>query len=96
MAWRLSVHSIKRAAASHDPRIPRSQNLELYNRDAATFPYRSHWQYLRAWYGVVACGLMAFFNGWRSISPFSGGDFVASYISVSDGPLPSSLLIHSS
>jgi yeast amino acid transporter len=88
MAWRLSVNSIKIAAAGHDPRIPRGQNLELYDRDAVNFPYRSHWQYLRAWYGMVACGLMAIFNGWGSISPFSGGDFVASYISVSDGPHP--------
>ena len=38
---------------------------------------------MRAVYGMVVCGLMAFFNGWRSIDPWATGDFVASYISVS-------------
>jgi hypothetical protein len=30
---------------------------------------------------------MAFFNGWRSVSPFSAADFFASYISVRREPL---------
>lgn len=38
---------------------------------------------MRAVYGMVVCGLMALFNGWRSFDPIAWGDFVASYISVS-------------
>ncbi|KAI9893089.1 MAG: hypothetical protein M1814_000636 [Vezdaea aestivalis] len=60
-----------------------SPSGHLLNRNAPTYPYKSHFQYLRALYGLIACGLLAIFNGWRSfLNPFSAADFIASYISV--------------
>jgi amino acid permease len=81
----LTVCSIRRAVQGREPpRLNPGQDRAAYDReDRARYPYKSHWQYVRAWYGMIACGAMAFFNGWRSISPVDGPEFVASYISVS-------------
>jgi len=55
----------------------------FYKRTARQYPYRSHLQWLRAAYALVACILLALFNGWRTfVSPMSTKDFVASYIAV--------------
>lgn len=57
-----------------------------YKRSAKRYPYRSHLQWIRALYGLVFCSLMIIFQGWRTlIPPATIQDFVASYISVSDG-----------
>jgi amino acid transporter len=80
-----SMYSINRAASGEDPRIEPNQDIRAYDRENDRFyPYKSHGQYLRAWYGLCGCVLIAFFNGWRSlIPPMSVADFVASYINVS-------------
>ena len=80
----LIVCSTRRATQGLDPpTLDAGQDRAAYNREnKSTYPYKSHWQYLRAWYGMIACGAMAFFNGWRTIDPIAGEDFVASYISV--------------
>jgi hypothetical protein len=64
--------------------VDREQDTTAYSRrkDTATYPYRSHGQSLRSYYALFGCITMALFNGWRSITPFSAGDFIASYISV--------------
>ena len=81
----LTICSIRRATQGLEPPwLNIGQEPATYNREnKARYPYKSHWQYVRAWYGMIACGAMAFFNGWRSIHPISGKDFIASYISVS-------------
>lgn len=54
-----------------------------YDRNHSGYPYRTHFQVFRAWYGFVFCVLLILFNGWRSfVHPFGPGDFVASYISI--------------
>ena len=82
---KLTSPSIRRAVRGDDPHLLNfQQDLAAYDREDTTrYPYKSHWQWARAAYGMIACGLMAFFNGWRSIKPWAGSDFVASYISVS-------------
>lgn len=55
---------------------------DFLNRNARDYPYKSHIQWLRAAYGLCACCLLLFFNGWRSfLRPFSAADFIASYVS---------------
>ena len=86
----LTLRSLKRARqfGGRQIGVDRDQDRNAYNRKATrTYPYKSHGQYLRACYGLVSCGAMAFFNGWRSVSPFSAADFFASYISVRCKPL---------
>ncbi|KAL8829028.1 MAG: hypothetical protein Q9191_002250 [Dirinaria sp. TL-2023a] len=73
---------IKRAAQGFEPG---GQNIEqdqaAYNREnKSSYPYKSHWQYVRAWFGLLACSFVALFNGWQTFHPFSGGDFIAAYI----------------
>jgi len=79
------IYSIDRAARGEDTRIDPNQDPRAYNRDDDHFyPYKSHGQYLRAWYGMCGAFLIALFNGWRSfVSPMSTADFLASYINVS-------------
>jgi len=74
---------VNRAASGNDQGIDENQNLRAYNREDDSYPYKSHGQYLRAWYGMCGCFLMAFFNGWSScVFPMSINDFFASYISI--------------
>jgi amino acid permease len=77
-------YSVNRAAWGAS-RVDLNQNVNAYDRnDDHFYPYKSHGQYLRAWYGLGACFIFALFNGWQSvISPMSPNDFVASYINVS-------------
>ena len=80
------IYSVNRAASGNDQGIDENQNLRAYNREDDSYPYKSHGQYLRAWYGMCGCFLIVFFNGWSScVSPMSIDDFFASYINVS-GP----------
>ncbi|KIW79484.1 hypothetical protein Z517_06096 [Fonsecaea pedrosoi CBS 271.37] len=60
------------------------QDLRAYSRrkHSPTYPYRSNWQPLRTCYALFGSTMMLLLNGWRSISPFSAPDFVASYISI--------------
>jgi len=73
-----------RLAAKGEIRIEPNQDRRAYDRDDDHFyPYRSHGQYLRAWYGLLGCSIFVVFNGWRSvISPMSNADFVAAYINI--------------
>jgi hypothetical protein len=57
-------------------------------RKGSNYPYKSHFQWLRAVYAFVGCSLFILFNGWDS---FLGGratadKFLPSYISVSSHP----------
>ncbi|KAN0082315.1 Amino acid permease domain containing protein [Elaphomyces granulatus] len=75
---------VNRAARGDDERIDPDQDLRAYDRDDDRFyPYRSHGQYLRAWYGMCGSFLIVLFNGWSSfVSPMSNDDFLASYINI--------------
>ena len=60
-----------------------------YDRTNRRYPYKSHGQYARAWYGLIGCSLLAVFNGWKAFTtPFNVQDFFASYISVSTNSEP--------
>jgi yeast amino acid transporter len=78
------ICSIKRAAKGDDRKVDANQQISAYDRnDDSFYPYKSHGQYLRAWYGLIGCFLIAIFNGWRSfVSPMNLSDFIASYINV--------------
>ena len=80
----LTQLSTRRVVQGEEPhRLGPQLDPAAYDRENSTrYPYKSHWQYMRAFYGMAFCGLMAFFNGWRSIDPRAWDDFVASYISV--------------
>lgn len=72
-------HTIKAAAEDHT-----LENRSAFNRDDKQYPYRTHGQLFRAYYGVCFCLLLILFNNWRCfVHPFSTPDFVASYIGVS-------------
>ena len=78
--------SIKAAAEGYDENITNKDDpdvRQLYDRNSPQYPYRSHGQYLRAWYGLIGCILFILFNGWRTfVPPMNGEDFVACYICV--------------
>jgi amino acid transporter len=71
-------HKIKSAAGDHT-----LENRSAFNRDDKQYPYRTHGQLFRAWYGFFFCALLIIFNNWRAfVPPFSSPDFLASYIGV--------------
>jgi len=80
--FRKNISNLAHSRPSVRAQVDRLQDRNAFLRKAITYPYRSHGQPLRTYYALFGCITMAFFNGWRSMSPFSGGDFVASYISV--------------
>ncbi|KAK0669781.1 hypothetical protein QBC41DRAFT_249353 [Cercophora samala] len=54
-----------------------------YDRDNPLYPYKSHGQWLKACYGLVACIILILFNGVSAfIEPFSIRKFIAAYISL--------------
>jgi amino acid transporter len=54
-----------------------------YDRDHPLYPYKSHGQWLKASYGMVACIILILFNGVSAfIEPFNVRKFIAAYISV--------------
>lgn len=59
-----------------------------YDRNNPAYPYKSHGQWLKASYGMVACTLIVLFNGVEAFlqRPFGTLTFIASYISVSANP----------
>lgn len=78
-----SLCSIKHAADRNYYRTS-LETPEAYNRNNFRYPYRSHVQSLRAYYGLIACSIIVLFNGWQSfMSPISASDLLASYFSVS-------------
>jgi amino acid transporter len=79
------MYSIYNAAHSQDDRIDPNQDIAAYDRENySVYPYKSHGQYIRAFYGLTGCALFVAFNGWRSfVPPFTPPDFLASYINVS-------------
>lgn len=56
-----------------------------YDRNHPRYPYKSHGQWLKACYGMVACTILLLFNGITPFleRPFDVRRFIASYISVS-------------
>ncbi|KAF2261629.1 hypothetical protein CC78DRAFT_343555 [Lojkania enalia] len=71
-------HRIK--AAAEDPTL---ENRSAFNRDDKQYPYRTHGQLFRAYYGLLFCILLILFNNWRAfVHPFSTHDFLASYIGI--------------
>ena len=80
-----SMTSLDRAIKEENPPgVDSYQCRDVYDReDYSLYPYKSHWQPFRAWYGLVTCCLLFIFNGWRSIIPqWSAEDFIPSYLSV--------------
>ncbi|KAI9896802.1 hypothetical protein N3K66_007824 [Trichothecium roseum] len=55
-----------------------------YDRDDPAYPYKSHAQWLKASYGMVACMLLILFNGVTAFleKPYGWRRFVSSYISL--------------
>ncbi|KIM99454.1 hypothetical protein OIDMADRAFT_200431 [Oidiodendron maius Zn] len=55
-----------------------------YDRNHPRYPYKSHGQWLKAAYGLVACIILITFNGVNSFleHPFGRRQFIASYISI--------------
>lgn len=60
-----------------------------YDRNHRRYPYKSHGQWLKACFGMVACIILVLFNGIRAFleDPFDVNGFIASYISVSFFPV---------
>jgi amino acid transporter len=79
LAYIQFYHRIKAAAEDHT-----LENRFAYNRDDKQYPYRTHGQLFRAYYGLLFCILLIIFNNWRAVvNPFSTPDFIASYVGVS-------------
>lgn len=60
-----------------------------YDRDHPRYPYKSHGQWLKGFYGMAACIILVTFNGVSAFleRPFDVRRFIASYVSVcSDFP----------
>ncbi|KAH7012829.1 amino acid permease-domain-containing protein [Ilyonectria destructans] len=78
--------SLKDAAAGQSREVVDIYNplvKQLYDRSHPRYPYRSHGQYLRAYYAVFACSLFVIFNGWRTfITPVSIEDIFGCYIAI--------------
>ncbi|KAK4108134.1 amino acid transporter-like protein [Canariomyces notabilis] len=54
-----------------------------YDRDNPLYPYKSHGQWLKACFGLVACVILILFNGVGAfIDPFNVRKFVSAYISL--------------
>ncbi|KAK3319967.1 putative amino acid transporter, partial [Cercophora scortea] len=55
-----------------------------YDRDNQLYPYKSHGQWLKACYGMVACIILLFFNGVSAFveNPFNTRRFISAYISL--------------
>lgn len=69
---------IKKAASDYG-----LENRAAFDRGDAQYPYRSHGQLARSYYGLAFCVLLIVFNGWRSfVTPFSTPDFIVSYIGI--------------
>lgn len=56
----------------------------MYDRDHPRYPYKSHGQWLKAAYGMVACLILLIFNGVAAFleDPFDIRRFIASYIGI--------------
>lgn len=57
----------------------------MYDRENPRYPYKSHFQWLKAFYGMVACIILLLFNGVGAFlqNPFDIHQFISAYISVS-------------
>ncbi|KAM7191108.1 hypothetical protein V8F20_009426 [Naviculisporaceae sp. PSN 640] len=55
-----------------------------YDRDNHLYPYKSHGQWLKACYGLVACTILVVFNGVGAFleRPFNIRKFISAYISL--------------
>ncbi|GFF64740.1 hypothetical protein CNMCM6069_005571 [Aspergillus lentulus] len=56
----------------------------IYDRNHPRYPYKSHAQWLKAGFGMVACIILLIFNGVSAFltDPFDVRTFIASYISI--------------
>ena len=56
----------------------------MYDRDHPRYPYKSHGQWLKALYGMIACAIIVAFNGVGLIlqKPFYVLHFLGSYVGV--------------
>lgn len=68
-------HCIKSAAEDHT-----LENRSAFNRDDKQYPYRTHGQLFRAYYGLLFCILLILFNNWRAFvsDPCASGNFCSS------------------
>lgn len=55
-----------------------------YDRDSPLYPYKSHGQWLKAFYGLSACCVLILFNGVPAFleRPFNVRKFVSAYVGV--------------
>ncbi|TGO70495.1 hypothetical protein BELL_0717g00030 [Botrytis elliptica] len=55
-----------------------------YDRDHPRYPYKSHGQWLKGFYGMAACIILVTFNGVSAFleRPFDVRRFIASYVSI--------------
>jgi amino acid transporter len=55
-----------------------------YDRNNPLYPYKSHGQWLKASYGLVACVILILLNGVGAFleDPFDTRKFISAYISV--------------
>lgn len=56
-----------------------------YDRDNESYPYKSHGQWFKAFYGMVTCVILLLLNGVGAFleNPFGVTQFVSAYISAS-------------
>lgn len=59
-----------------------------YDRDNSLYPYKSHGQWLKAFYGLAASAILVLFNGVPAFldEPFNIRRFVSAYAGVSSLP----------
>jgi amino acid transporter len=78
--------SIKAAAEGRDENIDNKDDPDvrkLYDRYNSQYPYKSHGQWLRAYYALFGCIVLILFNGWRTfVTPMNVEDFFACYIAI--------------
>ncbi|PGH11512.1 hypothetical protein AJ80_07078 [Polytolypa hystricis UAMH7299] len=55
-----------------------------YDRNHPRYPYKSHGQWLKAWYGLITCSIFVLFNGVHTFMthPFNIRGFIAAYIGL--------------
>lgn len=60
------------------------EQASLYDREAPTYPYKSHGQWLKAAYGMTGCIIVLIFNGVPSLlqNPVDLSRFIAAYLTI--------------
>lgn len=69
----------------HRANLANRMKYSIHDRSSPSYPYLSRGQPFTAIFGLVACLLIVFFNGWQTFyrKPFKVENFLASYLWVS-------------